>query len=143
MSFLDKTTDKLFKELRETVSVTDYVDQNSAELLNVNLAEYLDQLLTVHEMNKAAAIKGSNIQEVYAYQIFKGQKNPSRDKLLCLCFGMKLTLEEIQRVLKIAGLSELYARNKRDAIIIFCINKEANLIDTNVMLDEMNEFILC
>ena len=53
-----------------------------------------------------------------------------------LAFGMKLTLDETRKLLKIAGLSDLYVRIPRDSVIIFCLQNGKNLIETNEMLDD-------
>lgn len=58
----------------------------------------------------------------FGYQIFVGQRNPTRNKLLQLAFAMKLSLRETNRLLQAGGCNELYCKNRRDAIIIFCIN---------------------
>ena len=38
-----------------------------------------------------------------------------------LAFGLKCTLRETQRLLRLAGVSELWCKQRRDAIIIWCI----------------------
>ena len=43
------------------------------------------------------------------------------DKLLCICIGMDATLDEIQTLLHQCGFSQLYAHNKRDAILMYGI----------------------
>ena len=139
---MKKTTGELLEELRQTISVDEYLTQNSGEIITESLTDVLKEMLETHNMSKAEAIKASNVNEVYGYQIFKGLKNPSRDKILTLCLGMEMTLAEAQRLLKVAGLGELYSRNRRDAVIIFCINKGTDVAATNELLDKMNEFVL-
>ena len=55
-------------------------------------------------------VEDSGVDKAFVYQIFNGSKRPSRDKLIDITFGMHLNEEETQRVLKIAGHSELYPR---------------------------------
>jgi hypothetical protein len=38
-----------------------------------------------------------------------------------LAFGLDCTLREGQRLLRLAGVSELWCKQRRDAIIIFCM----------------------
>ena len=40
-----------------------------------------------------------------------------------LAFGLSSTFKETQRVLRLAGVSELWPKNRRDAIIAWCINQ--------------------
>lgn len=51
-------------------------------------------------------------------------------------------LTETQRLLEVTNLGILYARNRRDAILIFCINKELSVTDTEELIDRMGETTL-
>ena len=55
-----------------------------------------------------------------------------------LAFGMGLSVLETRKLLKVAGVSDLYARNPRDSIIIYCLNKGLSLIDANEYLNYYN-----
>ena len=46
----------------------------------------------------------------------------------------KLTIEETNDLLKYARESKLYARDRRDAIIIFALNSNLNIYETNDLL---------
>ena len=79
---------------------------------------------------------------IYAYQIFSGTRKPNRDKLLALGFGMELSIEEMQKMLKISEYPILYVKNKRDSIILFGLKKKASLSEVNELLYEMHENII-
>jgi len=91
---------------------------------------------------KSGGISASCLSKTYAYQIFSGVKNPSRDKLLALAVAMTLTFEECQRLLRLAAVNELYVKNKRDSIIIFGLMRGLNNMELNDLLYEMEEFVL-
>ena len=82
------------------------------------------------------------MDRTYAYQIFSGRRKPARDKLLALGFGMGLALEEMQKLLKVSEYPVLYAKNKRDSILLFCLDKGVSLIETNELLYEMGENVI-
>ena len=63
--------------------------------------------------------------------MFAGRRNPSRSRLICLCFGLSATLEETQTLLKQCGYAQLYARDRRDAIILYGIVNGMSLFDVN------------
>ncbi|MGN1319098.1 MAG: hypothetical protein ACI4VF_08775 [Lachnospirales bacterium] len=138
---MKKKTDELLKAL-ENNNINTYLSSNRDELINKNLSEYLEKLLKDKNINKAKAIEKSNLNTVYAYEIFSGKKNPSRDKLIQLIFGMALDITNTQRLLRIAGHSELYPRVKRDSIIIYAINNNLDIIECNELLYDMGEDIL-
>ena len=76
----------------------------------------------------------------YAYYIISGKKtNPSRDKMIMLCFGLRLNAEGANRLLRMAAVGDLYPRNPRDTIIINALNFNLNVIEANNALEELGE----
>lgn len=137
---IKKTTDELLKILQNKENIQAYINENSDEMLDVNLSEYLKQLLEKYKITKNEAIKNSRLDQIYGYQIFSGVKsNPSRDKLIQLIFGIGLELKDAQRLLRIGRAGELYSRNRRDSIIIFALNKKLDIDKCDDLLFEMNE----
>jgi hypothetical protein len=55
---------------------------------------------------------------------------------------MQLTVDETQRLLKIAQRGELYPRVKRDAAIIFCIQNKLTLYEMDDLLESVGESAL-
>ena len=68
---------------------------------------------------------------------------PSRDRTICLCFGLSATLEETQELLKRNGFAQLYVRNRRDAIIIYGLSHSMELAEINDRLFAEEEATLC
>lgn len=131
-------TEKLLEELLNSPDPQSFFSTHDA--FQRNICDYLQDLLDVHGLKRSQAIRASELNETYAYQLFAGQrKKPSRDKVLQLVFGMHLTLLEADRLMKIAGVSPLYCKNRRDAIIIFCVNKGCSLQKVNEELFRFNE----
>ena len=69
----------------------------------------------------------------------KGTRKPSRDKILRLAIGAGLTLRETTRSLELSEMAPLYPKSRRDIIITVAINQKANVIDTNLLLDQYGE----
>ena len=138
---------------RDTKELLDSL--TSAPDLNLFLAEHercfnistfhklLNRMFLKSGLSKAALAKLSGTSEVYLYQIFVGQRTPSRDRTLCLCFGLSATLEEARELLRQNGLAQLYAKNRRDAIIIYYLANKMTLEQVNDKLFEENEETLC
>ena len=57
-----------------------------------------------------------------------------RDKLLSLAFGLRLSVEETQKMLKISGNRELYVRDTRDVLILFSLREKRTIFETNEIL---------
>lgn len=129
-------TDDLLKNLENAENIDDYISRNRKNFVDMSISEYLHELLEEKNMKQADVIKRSELQQNYACQIFNGTKNPSRDKLICIAVGMRLDMEETQRLLKICNRPVLYVKNERDSIIIYAINNKMSIIDTNELLAE-------
>lgn len=99
-----------------------------------NLPIHLDMLLREKGLRKADVVRDSGLDRKYLYQIFSGEKTPSRDKLIALAFGLHLTDEEAQTMLKVSGNRELYVRDERDTIILFALQKKMNISEVNGLL---------
>lgn len=137
---IQKATDELLKILNQEEEIETYIEENKEDLIDLSLSDYLDDMLKKYNISKNAAINNSELNQIYGYQIFDGKKkNPSRDKLIQLIFGMGLNIIDAQRLLKIAGVNELYPRIKRDSIIIFAINKKINITQCDELLFELGE----
>lgn len=137
-----KSTDELQKVLENSQDLEKYLDDNFEDITNTTFPEYLEKILRKKDLTKSEVIEKSNIQKNYAYQIFDGSKNPSRNKVLALAFSMNLEVDETNRLLKLSNNSILYPRIKRDSIICFAIKQSKSLMDTNILLDEMGEDII-
>ena len=63
--------------------------------------------------------------------------------MLQLAFAMHLSLKEADRLLQAAGANGLYCKNRRDAIIIFCLDHGYGLQKTDEELYRFNEDTIC
>ena len=139
-----KQTDELLKELDNTSDINQYLSTNRDELIEQNVAKYLNELLEKKEnLTKSKIIKSTSLSESYIYDIFRGEKsNPSRNKLLQIAFAMSLDLETTQKLLKIAKVGILYPRIKRDSIIIFALNKNLDFFECENLLEQAEVEVL-
>ena len=103
-------------------------------MLKCPLCDHLNMLLVTKNLSKVDVIRRSHLERKYVYQIFSGEKNPSRETLIALAFGFSLTDVETQTLLKLSGYRELYARDVRDTLLLFALQKNKTLLETNEML---------
>lgn len=109
----------------------DFLAVNWKNMLTLAFPEYLMLLLRRKKLKRADVVRDSGLEKAYVYQIFKGEKKPSRDKLIAIAFGLHLSVEETQRMLRLGGCSELYVRVKRDALILFSIHHGKTISETD------------
>ena len=130
------STHELTQKLKDLSTFQTIIDENSSDFIAQPLSEALADLLKKKGITRSQAIKKSMINTIYGQQIFAGSKTPSRDKLLLLAFGMNLTFEETDILLKQQGYPRLYAKRQRDAIIIYGLMHKTSLMDINTLLFE-------
>lgn len=129
-----KSTTTLFNMLSSTKDIDTFLDNYDSELEPIEFTVYLNQLASERACSIPDIIKKGYINESYCYQLFNGTRKPSRDKIIQLGFALGLNLYEVNKLLKAGGKSELYCREKRDAIIIYGINNKLALIDVEEII---------
>lgn len=97
------------------------------------------QLLQEKGLERSRVVRMADLNETFGYQIFTGARHPSRNKVLQIAFAMALTLKETNRALTAAGVSVLNCKDRRDAIIIFCIDRGCSLQKVNEELYRFGE----
>ena len=137
-----KTTEELNHEIKAATDIDNYLKDNKGNMLSHRLPEHLALLLEKKEISRADVVRGSLLDRTYVYQIFSGEKTPSRDKLIALAFGLRLTAEETQKMLKLSCNRELYARDERDSIILFSLQQQKTIFEANEMLSDHNMTLL-
>lgn len=133
---MKKSTSAMLRELNKCECFQRYHDKNKYQFINTTLSEELNRLLAEKDLKKAKVIRDSELSEIYGYQIFSGVRKPERNKLLSLCLAMHLTIEEVQKLLKICGYAQLYVKNEADCIILYGFLKGKSVIEVNQLLFE-------
>ena len=134
-----KNTDGLQQELMDSPDLEQFLSQNQEQFVNKSVSELLNHLFEKKYISKAALAKHSGMSEIYLHQIFAGRRNPSRNRLLCLCYGRGASVEETQELLKLCGMAQLYPKLKRDAIIYYGLLHGLSLFEINDKLFDENE----
>ena len=125
--------------LKSCETYEDFEKRFSDELLNEDgrIGMYLSSLLNKYDQKASVVSFDAHLNPSYVGNIMNGKKNnPSRDALICICFALGASEEELQYLLKYAGHAPLYVRRKRDVIIWFGIKKKESLEMVNDNLIE-------
>lgn len=96
----------------------------------------LDELREKHKKTIGELQTETGISKSMIYSIFNGTRNPKKKQIIQIAFAMRLSVEELNELLKLAQLKELYAKNKDDAIIIFGIKCGLSLLEIDELLKE-------
>ena len=134
-----KNTDGLQQELMDSTDLSQFLSRNQEQFVGKSVAELLNHLFEKKNISKAALAKQAGMSEIYLHQIFAGRRTPSRNRLLCLCYGLEASIEETQELLRLCGMAELYPKLKRDAIIYYGLLHKLDLFVINDKLFDENE----
>lgn len=126
-----KTTSELEHNIRSAVGPDVLMEQ---ELDQLSLTSYLHMLLERRGLSVGSVIRQCSLDRSYGYQLFNGTRRPTRDMLVALALQLEFTEEETQRLLKLAGRPVLYARNKRDAALLYSLTHRLTLAQAEELL---------
>lgn len=130
------STQAMLATLRAARSLDEFILENRDAFFEGGIRQHFEALLSAHGVKKSEAIKRTNIERGYAYQILRGMKDASRDKYIRLAIGIGLTLEETQQLLTVARHGILYSKVLRDAILIFGIVNHLDIHSIECLLEE-------
>ncbi len=126
-----KDTNDLKQELMDDCDLDKFLAENQNSFTEPVVQELLMDLINQKGISKAVLAKQAGMSEVYLHQVFAGKRNPSRNRLICLSFGMNAALDECQELLKMCGFAQLYPHKKRDAIIVYGLMHGMSLFEVN------------
>ena len=129
-----KTTGQMNTLIRRSENFESFAQENADSFITMRFSDYLYYLLEERKMIPADLVEKTSIDRSDIYHIMSGKRRPSRETVLLISFVMRLNLEQIQLLLRLAGRPILYPRCREDAAIIFCIYKKKSLSETNDLL---------
>jgi len=102
-----------------------YLKQNRQYLANDPKAfyYYMKDVLDVKRIRLKDVYLAAGVSESFGSKIIRMEKHTAdRDLIIRLCLGGRFNWQETNRALKLYGMSELYAKDPRDACVIVAIN---------------------
>jgi hypothetical protein len=130
----EERTSSLLRRLFNTSDLEEFMANNAGEMEIPPFHVYITDLCRLQGWIPEQIIRLSAIERSYGHQLFNGTRKPSRDKVIQLAFGLGLDLDSTQKLLQIAQKNPLYPKIKRDAAIIFCINNQKDILETQSVL---------
>ena len=132
---MERNTNDLTETLKQAAGsgVDAWFTDNREEMLDGErpFAVYMRSLIDAKGVSRQNMFLESDISEGYGYKLLSEEKRTRRrDVILCLCIAAHFTLEELQRALRLYGMSPLYPRLHRDALIIAALSVPAPTVDS-------------
>lgn len=115
----ERLTEELLERLLAAATPEAYLEEGLT--VDRELPDYLNELRAEKGIKRSDIIRASGLNGTFVYDVFSGKSRLRRDNALMLAFGMGCSLRETQRLLRLDGVSELWPKVRRDAILIWCI----------------------
>lgn len=132
------STDELLELVFKTKTLNKVFETGEKNFNLPSFSEYVSKLALDKGEVVEHIIKRSNIERTYGHKIFSGTRKPSRDTVIQLAFGFKLSVNETQELLRVARKSALYPRVKRDIVIIYCLYNNYSFEKAQMYLNELD-----
>lgn len=131
----NKTTQELLKQLSDKkTDFAEFVSRAENSFVKKDLNDTWQKLIEKSKLSKSDIINKSDIGYTYFYDILRGEKCPSRDKIVRLILAMQLELDDCQKALELYNWAPLYAKDKRDSAMIYAINNKLSVWSLDELL---------
>lgn len=134
---MTKDTEKILNQLDGDKTFTEIFKENKESFSYKTVGEYILEEIENRNTTKAKIIKISGINKRFFFDIMSSKKRPSRRYIIRIFLALELDLKDVQWYLKACDYPQLYAREKRDAVIIYCINHSLPVPECNTMLNKV------
>lgn len=132
-----KSTEELENELKTiqtSKQLETWISEN--EIGQERFCDYLDQLFREKKINVSNLVQKVALSRPYIYGLLNGTKNPTKKAIVKIALGIEASLDELNRLLKLSGKKELYAKKEEDAIIAFGIQNHWNVYQIEELLEK-------
>lgn len=126
-------TDDLLKKLKNSKNIQAFFDENEDKFIKETPLSFLNHIINTKNMTVAQVAKISGSTE-YVYKVFNGTRKPSRNIIIAIAFGVELSFEETQLLLRISKQAILDSRDKRDSIIIYGLMNRLSIYEVDDLL---------
>jgi hypothetical protein len=130
-------TDLLMHRLLNTNSIDRFLTRHDENIQLPEFGEYISELCALRGTLPERIIAKAQIKRTYGHKLFNGERAPSRDKVLQLAFGFEMNTNEAQNLLKMARKSPLHPKVRRDAVVVYALEKEMPMDAVQTLLFEM------
>ena len=115
----ERLTEELLERLLAAATPEAYLDEGLT--IDRELPDYLRDLLGEKGLKRADVVRASGLNGTFVYDVFAGKSRLGRDNALMMALGLGCDLRQTQRLLRLDGVAELWPKDRRDAVLIWCV----------------------
>jgi hypothetical protein len=123
------------ERLWEAASLEEYIALKETP---PDFSEYVEYLRKTLGVGKEEFFSRAVVSSSYGHEILRGNHAPPRKKVIQFAFGLRLNLEQTQKLLWVAGSALLYENFPFDACIMDSLRKRHNTVNANIALSDLD-----
>ena len=131
---LRRDTDTLFDVLERSRTLTGALKTLDGDMDAPSFTQCLARYMEERDLNATQLSEAALLSRSFTYQLCSGQRRPSRDIILRLALVLELSVDETQSLLRTAQRGALYPRVLRDAVIIFALQDQMDILAADEQL---------
>lgn len=136
------STENLMKLLETSVDLSATLAEHPGDFAVGSFSELLKTLLLEHGLSVAALEQRSLLSRSFTYQLLRGDRVPGRDIVLRLAIALHCSVDETQRLLRLAQRGILYPRVERDAVLLYALYQRMDITEANELLSSLGQTTL-
>lgn len=132
-------TEKLLHAITQASTVSEALRFVEDQSTLTPISQLLGDVLACRQVSPQQLATLIDMERSTLYRLLNGERLTTRNVLLRIALALNMNLEETQTLLRSGHRAELYALVRRDALIIFCIERGYSLEKTETELLRKNE----
>lgn len=134
--------DQLLRSSREQ-DIDRFLREEIGDLPYIGFRSYMDAMIAQKGLKRRDILQRADFPQSYGYKLLTGERHTiQRDYILRLCLACRMTRQETDRALRLYGMSPLYARSPRDAVLLFGWNQRLDIDELNDLLERHGQLPL-
>lgn len=131
------STDKYENKIKKA-KTWDEMQKVLKELPKDTLRQRIEELCEKYNKSFSFICGCADIPESTFYATINTTRTPKKELIIKIAFALGLTMKELNELLKLAKLKELYAKDNEDAIIIYGMEKGLDVEEIDMLLKSQN-----
>lgn len=136
---IDLNTEILQRSIEQAETVSEALQLVDQVGTLIPVSVLLSRMMQTRELTPQRLADLIEVERSTLYRLLSGERLTTRNVLLRIAIVMSLTVEETQTILRAGQRAQLYALVRRDAIILFGINRRFSLAQIESILLEKGE----
>ena len=142
---MNKNTTELVQELEQaktTKEFEDFLKRNDVEMHRDSFGDSVLKLCARYEITPSSLQTQIAISKSQFYSLLNGTRNPSKESVIKIAFGLKIGQSEINELLQASGYQALDPKCKEDAIIMFGLDNKKDVGKIDELLREYHSKLI-